>query len=72
MQVVVRPDGNQYAVPCECQTKLRDARAFASARIPKRYEHCSFESFETNFPGADPSLSKASITSKGFVDLYPL
>jgi hypothetical protein len=41
------------------------------ARIPRRYQHCSFESYETRFPGADGSLAAAHLMARRFVDGYP-
>jgi DNA replication protein DnaC len=35
-----------WAVPCECTAVNRGERVFVRARIPERYRHCDFESFE--------------------------
>src|SRR5437879_10429984 len=37
-----------WAVPCDCTGSDRAARTMARARIPRRYEHCHFENFDTN------------------------
>ena len=37
-----------WAVPCDCTGTDRAARAMARARIPKRYEHCDFDNFDTD------------------------
>ena len=37
-----------WAVPCDCTTGDRTARALARARVPERYRHCDFENFETD------------------------
>jgi DNA replication protein DnaC len=43
------------------------------ARIPRRYEHCTLDSFEPNFgEGAHRSLSIALRNARKFVDGYPL
>jgi DNA replication protein DnaC len=48
------------------------ARMMARTNIPKRYEHCSLDSFETAFPSATRSLKQAHMSAKKFVDSYPL
>lgn len=67
------------AVRCECSTAERPARIFERARIPRRYEHCDFENFETdNYadePGGaawDQSLSQAKLALQAFARDYPL
>jgi DNA replication protein DnaC len=72
MRVVVRLDGSRAAEPCECRQEQRIARALTRARIPKRYEHCSLESYEANFPGSDGSLRTAHLMARRFVDGYPV
>lgn len=71
MRIIVRSDGTQAAEPCECVYEQRIARLLAKAGIPRRYEHCSLDSYESNFPGADRSLLAASIMARRFVDRYP-
>ncbi len=44
----------------------------ARAKIPKRYEHCSLESFDTDFTGATRSLKAAHRSARKFVESYPL
>ena len=45
-----RPDGVTTAVPCPCSVKDRGERLLHSARIPRRYDHCTLESFEIHHP----------------------
>jgi DNA replication protein DnaC len=71
MLVISRPDGTHAAEPCSCRQEQRIARALTRARIPKRYEHCSLESYEAGFRGADHSLSAAHLMARRFVDGYP-
>ncbi|WP_252263735.1 ATP-binding protein [Paracidobacterium acidisoli] len=71
MLIVQRPDGSRVAERCECRQEQRIARALSRARIPKRYEHCSLESYEANFPGSDRSLRAAHLMARRFVDGYP-
>src|SRR6202022_5180042 len=42
------------------------------APTPRRYEHCSLDSYETHFPSAHRSLSAAHLRARKFVDSYPL
>ena len=42
------------------------------ARIPKRYEHCSLESYDTQFPTAHRTLSSAHFRANRFVESYPI
>jgi DNA replication protein DnaC len=61
----------RVAVPCDCRTERRAAHGLTRARVPKRYEHCSLENFETRFREADGSLAEALLTARGFVRDYP-
>lgn len=71
MLVVRRPDGGYAAEACDCHHAARVAALVERARIPRRYQHCSFESYTANFPGADPSLAAAYLMARNFVDGYP-
>jgi DNA replication protein DnaC len=46
-------------------------RLMKHAGIPARYEHCSLDSYEAGFQGADRSLSAAHLMARRFVDGYP-
>src|SRR5215470_16268337 len=54
--------------PCQCKKAARADLLLSQARIPKRYEACSFESF---YP-LNLSLVQALKRSKEFVEQYPL
>jgi DNA replication protein DnaC len=60
------------ARPCECRIERRVARMLSRARIPKRYEHCTLDSYESGFRGADKSLKAAHLMLQRFVEGYPL
>jgi len=69
----------RLAVLCDCVQAERAARGFGRARIPARYEHCDFESFETDvYEGASEAaafnrnLSQAKLLAEGFARDYPL
>ena len=57
---------------CECQEADREERRLAAARIPERYRRCTLDTFDSGFMGADPSLGKAILTARKFVDAYPV
>ena len=64
--------GKWVSRPCECQVIERQERRLAAAHIPERYRHCSLDTFETGFKGANPSLAKALITARKFTEAYPV
>jgi DNA replication protein DnaC len=79
-KLVSRADGarGNVAVACDCGMEERAARMMERARIPKRYEHCDFESYETNLADGKnytsqqaESLKRAKITTQAFVRDYP-
>src|SRR5579863_7414645 len=75
----VRAPKLTWAVPCDCSEADRATRSLARARIPRRYEHCDFENFETDLwegdrpEGAswDRSLAQAKIVVQAFAQNYP-
>jgi DNA replication protein DnaC len=69
---VVDSAGRWVSRPCECQEIKREEGRFASARIPERYRHCTLDSYEPDYPGADSSLSRAFFMARKFVDAYPV
>lgn len=68
---VMSESGVWVSRACECQQLEREERRLASARIPERYRHCTLDSFETHFRGADGSLSAGLLTARKFTDAYP-
>src|ERR1700692_4372941 len=66
------------ATACDCGMEERAARVMERARIPKRYEHCDFESYVTDLtdgktwtPQHAQSLKQAKLFTQGFVREYP-
>lgn len=53
--------------PCQCKKAARAELLLAQARIPERYRNCSFDNFEAYCP----SLERALMNSKKFVEKYP-
>jgi DNA replication protein DnaC len=61
---------DRRVVRCDCRSKLRADALLASARIPKRYEHCELSNFE--FEGPHANLVRARMEACKFVEQYPL
>ena len=72
LRLIVQPDGERYARPCECRLQLQASRLLKRAAIPKRYEHCTLDTFEPGYGQADQSLAKAFNTARRFVYEYPV
>jgi DNA replication protein DnaC len=72
LRVVQRPDGTQFAQDCSCRIERRAARMLSRAHIPRRYEHCTLESYETDFPSSHRTLAAAHLRARKFVESYPL
>src|SRR5208282_919296 len=78
-KLVARKDGaGSMAVACECGIEERAEKVMERARIPKRYEHCDFESFSTDLADGktwmaqhEQSLKQAKLFTQGFVRDYP-
>ncbi len=71
--------GSRVAVPCACTTLDRKEQARKRARIPPRYEHCDFESFDLDLYDQEPaaarwnqSLTQARTIVEKFVQEYPI
>ena len=72
LRVVERPDGTHFAQDCSCRIERRAARMLSRAHIPRRYEHCTLESYETDFPSSHRTLAAAHLRARKFVESYPL
>jgi DNA replication protein DnaC len=66
------------AVACDCGIEERAERVMERARIPKRYEHCDFQSFVTDLTDGKTwtalhaqSLKQVKLLAQGFVRDYP-
>jgi DNA replication protein DnaC len=69
---VVNAQGQWVSRACECQEMEREERRLAAAHIPERYRHYTLDGYETAFRGADPSLGRAHLTARKFVEAYPV
>src|SRR6202166_3844487 len=79
-KLVPRKDGaaGQMAVACECGMEERAEKVMERARVPKRYEHCDFESYATDLADGktwttqhEQQLKQAKLLAQGFVRDYP-
>ena len=69
---IVQENGRQVARSCECLLVRRAARMLERARIPKRYEHCTLDSYESAFRGLNKTLAAAHMRARKFVEGYPI
>lgn len=73
MRIVEDATGRRTAVPCVCRAQRRSRKVLTQARIPRRYEHCTLDSFEPSYAGGgNRSLSRALMAGRKFVADYPL
>src|SRR5262252_1095115 len=79
-KLVARKDGmpGNVAVPCDCGLEERAEVAMGRARIPRRYEHCDFESYATDLSDGktctaqhEQALKRAKLLTQGLVRDYP-
>jgi DNA replication protein DnaC len=79
-RLVARPVGvrGSVAVACDCGMEERAARLMERARVPKRYEHCDFQSYVSDLadgktwtPLHASSLRLAKLWTEMFVNDYP-
>src|SRR6202000_1301394 len=72
LRLIVQPDGERYAAACECRLQVRGSRLLKRAAIPRRYEHCTLDTFEPGYGQADQSLAAAYLMARQFVTGYPV
>jgi DNA replication protein DnaC len=71
-KTVAVPGKSSRVTRCDCRIDSRAERLLKLANIPSRYEHCTLQNFEIDFPQATHSLSEARLLSQDFVRDYPL
>jgi DNA replication protein DnaC len=69
---IVEEGGRQVARPCECRVARRAARMLEQAKIPRRFQNCSFDTYETMNPSSNASLKQALNVAKSFTQTYPV
>jgi DNA replication protein DnaC len=72
MRLTIQPDGERCAQPCDCRLRRQAERLFRRAAIPRRYEHCTLDTFEPGYGQADQSLRVAHMMARNFVAGYPV
>jgi DNA replication protein DnaC len=72
MVLTVNAAGRRVARVCNCQGAARNEHRVTAARIPKRYQHCTLDSYESGFRGADASMRQAHLTARKFAEAYPV
>lgn len=79
-KLVPRSDNTagRVAVACDCGMQQRSDRVIERAHIPKRYEHCDFQNYETELADGTiytaaqaETLKRAKMTVQAFVREYP-
>ena len=75
----VERGGGRVAVRCDCTAGDSAARVFERARIPPRYEHCDFESYDIGVYDGEPeaanwnrSIEQAKLVVQAFARDYPV
>jgi DNA replication protein DnaC len=71
LRAIERADGTRAAVPCDCRVARRSTRMIEQARIPQRYAHCTLDSYDTQFPSSNRTLTGALVQARNFVSAYP-
>ncbi len=68
----------KVATACDCGMERRAARVMERAKIPKRYEHCDFESYSTDLTDGkkylaqhEQSMKLIKMEAVNFVKNYP-
>ena len=71
---ILEREGLRYARDCQCRREQKAQQRLKAAKIPQRYEHCSFESFEFGLRagGEDEVLLNAQYMATKFVENYPV
>jgi DNA replication protein DnaC len=69
---VVQENGRQFAQDCVCRVERRAERMLSRAHIPRRYEHCTLENYDTDLPYSHRSQGLALLTARKFIESYPL
>lgn len=62
----IRNTTERRVTRCDCQLRMRTESLLAAARIPRRYEHCELPNYDTDFPGAHPTLAEAHFVASSF------
>jgi DNA replication protein DnaC len=72
LRLTIQANGERFAQPCDCRIQRQTQRLLKKAGIPKRYEHCTLESFDYDLPQSDQSLARAYVVARQFVTEFPV
>src|SRR5690349_466480 len=64
---VPMPGDDLRVEACECQGDLRRQHRLAGANIPKRYKHCTLDTFRATIP----VLASAKRRVQEYIDMWP-
>ena len=64
----IRSINDRRVTRCDCQLRARALSTLEAARIPRRYEHCELTNYDTDFPGAHPSLAEGHFVATSFAN----
>ena len=64
-------EGILSSVRCACGRSELGERLLRSARIPRRYDHCTFESFEIHDPTHQKGQQEAVAEARNWVETWP-
>jgi DNA replication protein DnaC len=66
---LVETAGSSAVTRCDCWRETLTEKLLTEARIPRRYQHCDFDTFLTY---GNPSLEEALNRARGFVQQFPV
>ena len=66
----IETNGVRQVTRCDCYVTDRTTRLLQAARIPRRYEHCSFENFANS--RKIQMLAEAHLVAQRYCEEYPL
>ncbi|RPJ83904.1 MAG: DNA replication protein DnaC [Acidobacteria bacterium] len=66
---MIERDGQRYAVRCDCWRSAVSSRLLAQALIPKRYQHCTLDSFVTY---SNERMLNAVSRARRFAEAFPV
>jgi DNA replication protein DnaC len=69
---IMQEGDRRFVKDCVCRVQRRAERMVGRAHIPRRYEHCSLENYDTDLPYSHRSQVLARLTAKKFIEGYPL
>jgi DNA replication protein DnaC len=69
---LIERDGVRFMEPCDCRIQRRAERMLELARIPRRYQLCSLNNYDTVNATATASIDDALFMARKFAKGYPV